>query len=290
MAFVEGALVDVHTARRVGTLKKIVRTGLIGLAQQELKKLASTIKRAHQQRNRGNGRAVVWVGTAFEAPAFRLLGRGGEEEPEAALAKLADAVASLKKLCEHLNDVLGASPPLCKGTVSNMMTIFSGLQDQFFKDNRKADFEGPGVFYFERDDFFEKFMEFHKHKADWSLRDHAGSCDKTATLKRPRTNAVAAVGARRAKVEVLAPQTTSAPNAVAQMALYLSVVKQERDAATQRANAAEDRLECCVCQDAAHQVILGPCRHLCCCATCAPALAECPICRTPVESRTTVFF
>ena len=67
-------------------------------------------------------------------------------------------------------------------------------------------------------------------------------------------------------------------------------IKQERDAATQRANAAEDRLECCVCQDAAHQVMLGPCRHLCCCATCAPALTECPICRTPVESRTTVFF
>ena len=94
---------------------------------------------------------------------------------------------------------------------------------------------------------------------------------------------------------------SSALKAVADIGDELSAknveVKQERDAATQRADAAtqrasaaEDRLECCVCQDAAHQVLLGPCRHLCCCATCAPALAECPICRTPVESRTTVFF
>jgi hypothetical protein len=130
--------------------------------------------------------------------------------------------------------------------------------------------------------------------------------------KRPRTDPVAAVGAHGAEVEVLAPRTTDAPNAVVpkeappappepENALPeperapaepedLSVVKQERDAATQRANAAEDRLECCVCQDAVYQVMLGPCRHLCCCATCAPALTECPICRTPVESRTTVFF
>ena len=94
---------------------------------------------------------------------------------------------------------------------------------------------------------------------------------------------------------------SSALKAVADIGDELSAknveVKQERDAATQRADAAtqrasaaEDRLECCVCQDAAHQVLLGPCRHLCCCATCAPALTECPICRTPVESRTTVFF
>ena len=87
---------------------------------------------------------------------------------------------------------------------------------------------------------------------------------------------------------------SSALKAVADIAGELSAktvaVKQERDAATQRANAAEDRLECCVCQDAAHQVMLGPCRHLCCCATCAPALTECPICRTPVESRTAAFF
>ena len=94
---------------------------------------------------------------------------------------------------------------------------------------------------------------------------------------------------------------SSALKAVADIGDELSAknveVKQERDAATQRADAAtqrasaaEHRLECCVCQDAAHQVLLGPCRHLCCCATCAPALTECPICRTPVESRTTVFF
>ena len=89
-------------------------------------------------------------------------------------------------------------------------------------------------------------------------------------------------------------EPSSALKAVADIADEFSAknvdVKRERDAATQRANAAEDRLECCVCQDAAHQVMLGPCRHLCCCATCAPALSECPICRTPVESRTAVFF
>ena len=281
MSFVENALAPPPH----GVLKNIVRTASVVLAQQELKKLA--LANISAWRNRRNGRALVWVGTAFEAPAFRLLGRSGEEDPEVALAKLAKAVAGMAQFLEHLNDVLGASPRWTKAFVGNVMTIFNRLQEQFFKHYRKADFEGYGMFYFERAEFFERFMAFHKPKADWSLQEHLLM---KRQLKRPRTDEVAAVGARRAKVEVPAPQTTSAPNAVAQMAIYLSVVKQQRDAATQRANAAESRLECCVCQDAAHQVILGPCRHLCCCATCAPALTECPICRTPVESRTTVFF
>lgn len=180
MSFVEGALVqirEVTTEACVGVLKTVVRTATVALVQQTLKLLSSEIKQDHRQRNRGNGRAVVWVGTAFEGHAFRLLGRGGEDEPQAALAKLADAVSSLERFCEHLNDVLGASPAWRRGTVNNMMTIFSGLQHEFFDDktqdgkrNKKEAFERPGRYYFEHPGFFESFVSHHESKGGWSVR------------------------------------------------------------------------------------------------------------------------
>ena len=175
MSFVEGALVqirEVTTEACVGVLKAVVRTATVALVQQTLKMLSSEIKQDHRQRNRRNGRAVVWVGTAFEGHAFRLLGRGGEEEPQAALAKLADAVSSLERFCEHLNDVLGASPAWRRGTVNNMMTIFSGLQHEFFdgKRNKKEAFERPGRYYFEHPGFFESFVAHHESKGEWSVR------------------------------------------------------------------------------------------------------------------------
>ena len=69
MSFVEGALVqirEVTTEACVGVLKAVVRTATVALVQQTLKLLSSEIKQDHRQRNRGNGRAVVWVGTAWD--------------------------------------------------------------------------------------------------------------------------------------------------------------------------------------------------------------------------------
>ena len=72
-------------------------------------------------------------------------------------------------------------------------------------------------------------------------------------------------------------------------------VKQEAHEAVARAraaeaatSAAEDRLLCVVCQDAERGVLLVPCGHCVLCAGCAPACAQCPICRAGVGERKAV--
>ena len=57
-------------------------------------------------------------------------------------------------------------------TLNNMMTIFSGLQHEFFdgKRNKKEAFERPGRYYFEHPGFFESFVAHHESKGEWSVR------------------------------------------------------------------------------------------------------------------------
>jgi hypothetical protein len=44
--------------------------------------------------------------------------------------------------------------------------------------------------------------------------------------------------------------------------------------------------ECAVCMDQRAEVLFGPCGHLVCCPPCARQLAECPICRAAIRTRT----
>jgi len=66
-------------------------------------------------------------------------------------------------------------------------------------------------------------------------------------------------------------------------------IKVERDGHARRADAAEDRLACCVCMDSDASVVLLPCAHLCACPTCGASLDLCPKCREPVAKRLSVF-
>jgi len=50
-----------------------------------------------------------------------------------------------------------------------------------------------------------------------------------------------------------------------------------------------DSLLCVVCMDARRCYVLTPCRHYCACATCAPKLAKCPLCRKAIRERMRVF-
>ena len=54
--------------------------------------------------------------------------------------------------------------------------------------------------------------------------------------------------------------------------------------------ALEDRLLCTICMeaDAPRAVVFGPCDHFLACASCAAALQECPNCRAPITTRTTI--
>ena len=46
---------------------------------------------------------------------------------------------------------------------------------------------------------------------------------------------------------------------------------------------------CKVCRDNDVKIVFLPCGHLCCCATCAPVLARCPICRQFVRGTVRVY-
>ena len=54
--------------------------------------------------------------------------------------------------------------------------------------------------------------------------------------------------------------------------------------------ALEDRLLCTICMeaDAPRTVLFGPCNHFLACSSCADALQECPNCRVPITSRTSI--
>lgn len=51
----------------------------------------------------------------------------------------------------------------------------------------------------------------------------------------------------------------------------------------------EAALACVVCLEAPRQILLMPCRHVCCCKDCAERLERCPICRTETSSLAEVF-
>jgi hypothetical protein len=51
------------------------------------------------------------------------------------------------------------------------------------------------------------------------------------------------------------------------------------------AAAAADANACVICLERPKNVLLQPCRHLCVCQACSPTIAECPLCRTNIDSR-----
>jgi len=56
-----------------------------------------------------------------------------------------------------------------------------------------------------------------------------------------------------------------------------------------RPSKSETELACVVCLEAPRQILLMPCRHVCCCKDCAERLERCPICRTETKSLAEVF-
>ena len=62
---------------------------------------------------------------------------------------------------------------------------------------------------------------------------------------------------------------------------------QRADAAAQEQAAA--RNECVICCDAQRSVALVPCGHVCCCSDCAGDVRACPVCRSVVQERVTLF-
>lgn len=58
---------------------------------------------------------------------------------------------------------------------------------------------------------------------------------------------------------------------------------------TRRRSKRASALACVVCFEAPREILLVPCRHVCCCKECADQLERCPMCRTPTTDFTKVF-
>eukprot|EP00033_Pygsuia_biforma_P003854 GCRY01004222.1.p1 GENE.GCRY01004222.1~~GCRY01004222.1.p1 ORF type:complete len:201 (-),score=1.71 GCRY01004222.1:27-629(-) len=59
--------------------------------------------------------------------------------------------------------------------------------------------------------------------------------------------------------------------------------------AEQELKALRSQLECKICMDAKTNVIFIPCKHYVCCSECSRRLTRCPICRTKIRQKITVY-
>jgi hypothetical protein len=59
--------------------------------------------------------------------------------------------------------------------------------------------------------------------------------------------------------------------------------EEEKEKLQKRIKEIEEQRLCKVCMDAEFNIVFLPCGHLVCCSSCAPALRNCPICRTLIR-------
>ena len=123
---------------------------------------------------------------------------------------------------------------------------------------------------------------------------------QTEHSERARAAAAAEAALERLRMEErrAALQERQSQLQASQAALALEL--QQMDAqlgvvAPPAAPAVEEEALCVVCMDARKQHAMVPCMHMCVCDSCAQRLLDaqtprCPVCRTPVESTTRVFF
>ena len=106
--------------------------------------------------------------------------------------------------------------------------------------------------------------------------------------------AAATAVAERLRMEQQAAELTSRMQSDAM--LLQQVQAQLGVVAPPAAPAVEEEALCVVCMDERKQHVMMPCMHMCVCEACAQRLLDaqtpplCPVCRTPVEQTTRVFF
>lgn len=48
--------------------------------------------------------------------------------------------------------------------------------------------------------------------------------------------------------------------------------------------------KCCICYENNANLLFLPCSHYCCCKNCSSSLTSCPICRTNILNKRSIFF
>ena len=109
---------------------------------------------------------IKWVGSAFEAPALRYFGEGPSSVRgrDAWLAKCAARVASVAAMHAYANDVLQAHLP-SYGNLAMLLEPYQPLECEFLAANADwAVAPANDRYYFEREGFMEKFVDYHMSK------------------------------------------------------------------------------------------------------------------------------
>ncbi len=51
----------------------------------------------------------------------------------------------------------------------------------------------------------------------------------------------------------------------------------------------DDSMSCSVCLAEKKSILLLPCKHVCLCSGCGEKVSDCPLCRTKIEAKQTIF-
>ncbi len=107
-----------------------------------------------------------------------------------------------------------------------------------------------------------------------AILDHVESC---LASSRPSSSAATENATAAEMVKVAAPAASTAATR--------TEVDEDRAARDPQGESAR----CLICQDADRNTLFFPCRHICACSPCSDRLDKCPVCRTRIESKTTVY-
>jgi hypothetical protein len=127
----------------------------------------------------------------------------------------------------------------------------------------------------------------------------AEQAERARAAAEAAAEAAAAVAAERLRMEreasALALRMQQMRAQMQSDAMLLQQVQARLGVASPAATEVEEEALCVVCMDARKQHAMVPCMHMCVCEACAQRLLEaqtppCPVCRTPVEGTTRVFF
>lgn len=118
-----------------------------------------------------------------------------------------------------------------------------------------------------------------------------------AVLRKERTARAAAAEAQaraedrlqQAEVELAVAQQKAAAATAAAAAVVAASADAGSTQTIAQGTSSRSGGECVVCLDAAKEIMLEPCRHVCLCGVCAPRVRDCPVCRAKVRRRVQLY-
>ena len=111
-----------------------------------------------------------------------------------------------------------------------------------------------------------------------------------ASATAEQTRLTVALGVTTAENASLRAERDEAQSQRDQAQLQRDQAQLQRDQAQVERDQAQACTQCAICLSEPKRVLFLPCKHINCCAGCAPDQVRCPLCREPIVATTEVFF